>query len=80
MLTQTAVLRSISTVYRAVCSVTQTPVIIKAYEKAKMKPKNISRMEREIRLMRILGGEDGLVELYAVFQDSGFKYLVSCMP
>ena len=80
MLSMATFLRSISTVYRAVCSVTQTAVIIKAYEKAKMKPKNFSRMEREVRLMRLLGGEEGLVELYAVFQDSGFKYLVSCMP
>ena len=80
VLTRVPVLCSISTVYRAVCSATQTSVIIKAYEKAKMKPKNFSRMEREIRLMRILGGEDSLVELYAVFQDSGFKYLVSSLP
>lgn len=73
------VVRSISTVYRAVCSITQAPVIIKAYDKSKMKPKNFSRMEREIRLMRILGGGDGLVDLYAVFQDANFKYLVRIM-
>lgn len=62
--------------YRAVCSITQASVIIKAYEKAKMKAKNVSRMEREIRLMRLLGGGDGLVDLYAVLEDANFKYLV----
>lgn len=79
-LTGSVLLCSISTVYRALCSLTQAPVIIKAYEKAKMKPKNFSRMEREVRLMRFLGGGDGLVELYAVFEDPSFKYLVRCMP
>ena len=57
---------------------TQTPVIIKAYEKSKMKPKNLARLEREIHLMRRLGGGDGLVDLHAVFEDSAFKYLVNC--
>ncbi len=41
-----------------------------------MKPKNFSRMEREIRLMRHLGGGDGVVDLYAVLEDGNFKYLV----
>ncbi len=72
--------RSISTVYRAVCSITQAPVIIKAYGKAEMKPKNFSRMEREIRLMRLLGGGDGLVDLYSVLEDPNFKYLVRPFP
>ena len=71
--------RSISTVYRGVCSVTHVPVIIKAYEKAKMKPKNFQRMEREVRLMRLLGGGDGLVELLAVFEDTLCKYLVGVL-
>lgn len=60
------------------CAATQTPVIIKAYEKSKMKPKNLARLEREIHLMRRLGGGDGLVDLHAVFEDSAFKYLVNC--
>lgn len=55
---------------------THVPVIIKAYEKAKMKPKNFTRMEREVRLMRLLGGGDGLVQLLAVFEDTVCKYLV----
>jgi serine/threonine protein kinase len=63
-------------VYRGVCSVTHVPVIIKAYEKAKMKPKNFTRMDREVRLMRLLGGGNGLVELLAVFEDSICTYLV----
>ena len=65
---------------RAVCSITQTPVIIKAYEKAKMKPKNFARMEREIRLMRLLGGGEGLVQLYTTLEDGSCKYLVSGRP
>ena len=69
-------LRSISTVYRGVCSATHVHVIIKAYEKAKMKPKNFARMEREVRLMRLLGGGNGLVELLAVFEDAVCTYLV----
>lgn len=67
---------SISTVYKAICAATQTPVIIKAYDKLKMKPKNLARLDREIRLMRHLGGGDGLVDLYCVFEDSAHKYLV----
>ena len=55
------------------------PVIIKAYDKSKMKPKNTARVEREIRLMRDLGGGDGLVKLYAVFEDSAHRYLVRCI-
>ena len=67
---------SISTVYKAVCTATQAPVIIKAYEKARMKPKNHARLEREVRLMQHLGGAEGMVDLYAVFEDMSHKYLV----
>ena len=68
---------SISTVYKAVCTATQTPVIIKAYEKSRMKPKNHARLEREVRLMQHLGGAESMVDLYAVFEDITHKYLVS---
>ena len=64
--------------YKAVCTASQTPVIIKAYDKAKMKPKNLARVEREILLMRQLGGGDGLVQLYTVFEDTAYRYLVCC--
>ena len=67
---------SISTVYKAICTASQTPVIIKAYDKSKMKPKNSARVEREIRLMKHLGGGAGLVELFSVFEDLAHKYLV----
>ena len=67
---------SISTVYRAVCSLSKRPVIIKAYQKSKMKEKNVLRMDREIRLMRQLDGEPSIVQLYNVFEDTGFKYLI----
>ena len=128
---------SISTVYRAVCTVTQQPVIIKAYQKAKMKEKNFLRMDREvwkqqhckrtailycqsmasekflakqllnsinsnkcingetritaaaylgcvsfpvltmqIRLMVALDGDPSIVQLYTVFEDRDFKYLI----
>ena len=46
---------SISTVYKALCIATRQAVIIKSYEKAKMKQKNFLRMEREIKLMNMLG-------------------------
>ena len=58
------------------CTATQTPVIIKAYEKSRMKPKNHARLEREVRLMQHLGGAESMVDLYAVFEDITHKYLV----
>lgn len=57
-----------STVFRATSTVTQTPVILKAYHKEKMRTKNVKRMEREIVLMKQLGG-NGIVRLYSVFED-----------
>ena len=41
--------------YKALCIATRQAVIIKSYEKAKMKQKNFLRMEREIKLMNMLG-------------------------
>ncbi|KAL3133733.1 hypothetical protein ABBQ32_008223 [Trebouxia sp. C0010 RCD-2024] len=66
---------SISTVYKALCTISKQTVIIKAYEKAKMKTKNFLRMEREIKLMQCLVGE-GLAQLYGVFEDATHKTLV----
>ena len=66
---------SISTVYKALCTISKQSVIIKAYEKAKMKTKNFLRMEREIKLMQCLVGE-GLAQLYGVFEDATHKTLV----
>ena len=66
---------SISTVYKALCTISKETVIIKAYEKAKMKTKNFLRMEREIKLMQCLVGE-GLAQLYGVFEDATHKTLV----
>lgn len=66
---------SISTVYKALCIATRQAVIIKSYEKAKMKQKNFLRMEREIKLMNMLGG-DGLVQLYSVFEEDTHKHLI----
>ncbi|KAK9795608.1 hypothetical protein WJX73_009393 [Symbiochloris irregularis] len=67
---------SVSTVYRGICSTTSRSVIIKCYVKAKMKPKNVTRMEREIKLMQSLGDGDCLVQLYGVFETDAHKYLV----
>ena len=69
-------LRSVSTVYRGICSATSRSVIIKCYVKAKMKAKNFTRMEREIKLMRYLGDGEALVQLYGVFETDTYKYLV----
>ena len=66
---------SISTVYKAVCIENQQTVIIKIYDKGKMKLKNTLRMEREIRLMKTLTGP-GMVSLYGVFEDDARKSLV----
>lgn len=67
---------SVSTVYRGICSATGLSVIIKCYVKAKMKPKNFTRMEREIKLMRSLGDGESLVQLFGVFETDAHKYLV----
>lgn len=67
---------SISTVYRASCALTQCPVIIKAYQKALMKEKHFLRQEREVRVMRLLQGDESVVQLYNVFEDSACTYLV----
>eukprot|EP00891_Asterochloris_glomerata_P009746 jgi/Astpho2/9746/gw1.00149.147.1_t len=40
-----------------------------------MKQKNFLRMEREIKLMNMLGG-DGLVQLYSVFEEDTHKHLI----
>ena len=61
--------------YKALCTLSRETVIIKAYEKGKMKTKNFLRMEREIKLMKCLVGE-GLAQLYGVFEDSSHKTLV----
>lgn len=50
---------SISTVYKTQCLETQETVIIKIYERAKMKAKHEQRLQREIRLMRQLQGSEG---------------------
>ena len=42
---------SISTVYRALCLESQQTVIIKVYDRCKMKAKNFQRLEREVRRM-----------------------------
>lgn len=49
--------------YRAVCGLTRKAVIIKAYQKSKMKEKNVLRMEREIVLMRKLGDDPSIVQV-----------------
>jgi hypothetical protein len=46
-------------VYKAQCLETQETVIIKIYERAKMKAKHEQRLQREIRLMRQLQGSEG---------------------
>ena len=67
---------SISTVYRAICSQTRKPVIIKAYQLQKMVEKNFLRLEREIRLMKLLIEDGSVVQLYNVFQEGNYKYLI----
>ena len=67
---------SVSTVYRGVCSATLRPVIIKCYIKAKMKPKNFTRMEREIRLMKFLSQSDLMCQFYGSFESENHKYII----
>ena len=65
-----------STVYRGVCSTTLRPVIIKCYIKAKMKPKNFTRMEREIRLMKFLSQSDMMCQFFGSFESDNHKYII----
>lgn len=52
--------RSVSVVSRATCKATREPVVIKAYERARMKPKNYTRLGREVNIMLELGGNEGM--------------------
>lgn len=45
--------------YKAQCLETQETMIIKIYERSKMKAKHEQRLQREIRLMRQLAGSEG---------------------
>ena len=67
---------SVSTVYRGVCSATLRPVIIKCYIKAKMKPKNFTRMEREIRLMKFLSQSEMMCQFFGSFESDNHKYII----
>ncbi len=42
---------------------TRKPVIIKAYQKSKMKEKNVLRMVREIVLMKLLKDDPSIVQV-----------------
>ena len=52
------------------------PVIIKCYIKAKMKPKNFTRMEREIRLMKFLSQSEMMCQFYGSFESENHKYII----
>lgn len=52
-----------SLVSRALCNATLVPVVIKAYERARMKPKHYTRLAREVKIMSELGGNKGLARL-----------------
>ena len=58
------------------CCQTRKPVIIKAYQLQKMKEKNFLRMDREIRLMNLLVDDEAIVQLYNVFEEGNYRYLI----
>ena len=56
-------MRSVSVVSRATCSATGEPVVVKAYELARMRAKDSRRLAREIAIMRRLDRMEGMARL-----------------
>ena len=57
--------RSVSVVSRAICSATGEPVVVKAYELARMRAKDSRRLAREIAIMRRLDRMEGMARLFS---------------
>ena len=51
---------SVSVVSRATCAETRELVVIKAYDRARMRPKHFARLAREVELMRLLGRTESM--------------------
>ncbi|GAB4819998.1 hypothetical protein N2152v2_007044 [Parachlorella kessleri] len=67
---------SISTVYKARCTLTKTEVIIKQYIKAKMSHRALHKMQREIRLMYMLRRQPGVAQILGDFEDEHYYYII----
>jgi serine/threonine protein kinase len=59
---------AVSTVSSAVCGVTGRPVILKAYDSARMRPRHVARVGREVAAMAALGPGGGVVSLLGHFE------------
>ena len=60
---------SISTVYKGVCVASGLRVVVKAYHKAKMTPKQVHKLEREIDIQQRVQGCPFVCQLLATFED-----------
>lgn len=58
-------MRSVSVVSRAICSATGEPVVVKAYELARMRAKDSRRLAREIAIMRRLDRMEGMARIFS---------------
>lgn len=67
--------RSISTVYRALCTTSSQKVVIKTYHKQKMQPKHHYKLQREVRIMQELRGRY-VAELLDSFEDAENVYMI----
>lgn len=63
-------------VFRGVCRATGLRVAIKRFEKRSVSAKEAVHIAREVYLMGILKGEEGIVQIYGFFEDSAFAYVV----
>ncbi|MEW5301958.1 MAG: hypothetical protein WDW36_004781 [Sanguina aurantia] len=72
-----------STVWSATCKHTDKLVVIKAYVKQKLKPRQLLNVQREIALLRFFGKirSRGVVRMLASFEDTELIHLVfeACM-
>lgn len=57
---------SVSVVSRATCVETRELVVIKAYDRARMRPKHLARLAREVELMRLLGRTESMARCSAL--------------
>ncbi len=66
---------SVSTVYKGVCTASNSKVIIKAYHKSKMHPKHHHKLQREISAMRALNGPY-VAQFFDTFEDTTCIYII----
>jgi len=59
-----------------VCYDTGLPVAIKRFQKDALSAKEVVHVAREVRLMGLLRGEPGTIQIYGFFEDDAYAYIV----